>query len=63
MSAIDGVSAESNRPRYFDAELKARVINFQRTRHLLQDGKVGLQTIFHLDNATGAKGSPHLIQD
>ena len=31
--------------------------------HLKPDGKVGTQTIFHLDTATGAKGSPHLKQD
>jgi general secretion pathway protein A len=63
LTAIDGISEETERPQFFDANLKARVINFQRTHHLTQDGKVGVKTIFHLDNATGAKSSPHLKQD
>lgn len=62
MTAIDGIDEQVTRPELFDADLKARVINFQRTRHLKQDGKVGTQTIFHLDNATGAQDSPHLKQ-
>jgi len=63
LSAIDGVNGNSNNPQYFDAELKARVINFQRAHHLTPDGKVGMKTIFHMDTATGASGSPHLKQD
>lgn len=63
LAAIDGINQEVKYPRFFDADLKARVINFQQTHHLTPDGKVGAQTIFHLDNATGAKGSPHLKQD
>ncbi len=63
MTEIDGIDEKVSRPEFFDAELKARVISFQRSRHLKQDGKVGTQTIFHLDNATGAQGSPHLKQD
>ncbi|WP_235557286.1 ExeA family protein [Methyloglobulus morosus] len=63
LAAIDGVNPEVKNRRFFDADLKARVVNFQRTYHLKQDGKVGIQTIFHLDNATGAQGSPHLKQD
>lgn len=63
LTIVDGINQNSKNPLFFDAELKARVINFQRTRQLTPDGKVGSQTIFHLDNATGAKGSPHLKQD
>jgi general secretion pathway protein A len=63
MTVIDGIDEQVKRPELFDVDLKARVINFQRTHHLKQDGKVGTQTIFHLDNATGAQGSPHLKQD
>ncbi len=63
MMKIDGISQEVKYPQYFDAALKARVIAFQKAHHLTQDGKVGMQTIFHLDNATGAQGSPHLKQD
>jgi general secretion pathway protein A len=60
LAIIDGINEETKRPQFFDAALKARVINFQREYHLTPDGKAGMQTIFHLDNATGAKGSPHL---
>jgi general secretion pathway protein A len=63
LTKIDGISAVTKNPQFFDAALKARVINFQRAHHLAQDGKVGMQTIFHLDNATGAQDSPHLKQD
>ena len=63
MMGIDGIAQDSNYPQYFDANLKARVINFQRAHNLTADGIVGTQTIFHLDNATGAQGSPHLKQD
>lgn len=47
---------------YFDDALKSRVIAFQQARHLTADGIVGGQTIIHLDNLTGAKGSPRLSQ-
>jgi general secretion pathway protein A len=63
LKAADGISQEAKYPHYFDVDLKTRVINFQQAHHLKPDGKVGMQTIFHLDNATGAKGSPHLKQD
>ena len=60
MADIDGKSQDSKIPQFFDANLKERVVSFQQAHHLMADGKVGMQTIFHLDNATGAKGSPHL---
>jgi general secretion pathway protein A len=63
LTAVDGINQEIQYPQFFDVSLKARVINFQQAHHLTPDGKVGIQTIFHLDNATGAKGSPHLKQD
>jgi general secretion pathway protein A len=63
LTAVDGVSQETKKPRFFDPDLKERVINFQQAHHLKPDGKVGIQTIVHLDNATGAKGSPRLKQD
>lgn len=63
LADIDGMKPTTNNPNLFDNDLKNRVINFQRTHHLQQDGKVGMQTIFHLDTATGAQGSPHLKQD
>lgn len=60
MASIDGIEQKSNNPNYFDSSLKTRVVAFQRDHKLMQDGKVGMQTIFHLDTATGATGSPHL---
>ena len=63
LSKIGGINLESKNPQHFDAALKARVINFQRAHHLMPDGKVGMKTIFYLDTATGAAGSPHLKQD
>ena len=47
-------------PLFFDDEVKAQVIEFQRQHHLLEDGIVGAQTLIHLDNQTGANHSPHL---
>ena len=38
----------------FDANLKARVIAFQRGHYLSVDGVVGPQTLIHLNNAVGA---------
>jgi general secretion pathway protein A len=63
LKVVDGITEEARNPQYFDADLKARVIKFQQVHNIIPDGKVGIQTIFHLDNATGAKGSPHLKQD
>ena len=57
---IDGINQETRSPSYYDYGLRTRVAQFQRSRNLLADGKVGMQTLFHLDTATGAPGSPHL---
>jgi general secretion pathway protein A len=50
----------SKNPRFFDATLKKRVINFQHQNHLVEDGIAGAQTIIYLDNISGAADSPHL---
>jgi general secretion pathway protein A len=60
MAAIDGITQAGKSPQFFDAALKERIINFQKAHKLIPDGKVGIKTIFHIDNATGAKGSLHL---
>lgn len=57
---VDGLDPVTRNRNYFDGDLKRRVINFQKNMHLTPDGKVGMQTIFHLDVATGAEKSPHL---
>jgi general secretion pathway protein A len=60
LTAIDGIKQEVQYPQFFDPNLKTRVKDFQQAHLLRPDGKVGLLTLFHIDNATGAKGSPHL---
>ena len=60
LSVLDGHKPKAVKPRFFDAELKARVIDFQKSKQLMPDGKAGAQTLFHLDNATGALDWPHL---
>ena len=60
LTRVDGKEEETSNPKFFDEALKARVIKFQKTHHLTADGKVGLQTLFQFDNASGANGSPKL---
>lgn len=61
LTAYDGITPQLNEPRFFDNALKNRVKNFQRQHHLTEDGKVGLQTIFHLDNQSGSTATPRFI--
>lgn len=60
LTEIDGISRQSGDEKFFDAELKTRVIDFQKAKGLTADGKVGMLTFFYLDHAMGAKNSPHL---
>ncbi|MDJ0609134.1 MAG: AAA family ATPase [Kiloniellales bacterium] len=61
LSRVDGMpKVEVVRTR-FDAELRARVMHFQKSRGLEPDGIVGPQTIIHLDNfvpETRVQGEP-----
>jgi general secretion pathway protein A len=63
MQKIDGLNPATDQPNLFDNALKVRVISFQNSQNLSPDGKVGLQTLFRIDNATGAEGSPHLTDE
>ncbi len=63
LNKIDRSEAVARNPKHFDATLKSRVIDFQKSKQLTADGKVGMQTLFHLDTASGAEGSPHLSID
>lgn len=60
LNKIDHSNSLVRNPKHFDAALKSRVINFQKSKQLTADGKVGMQTLFHLDSASGAEDSPHL---
>jgi general secretion pathway protein A len=62
LASIDGLNPKTRYPRFFDAALIHRLREFQKTHDLVQR-RVGAKTIIYLDNATGAKGSPHLTQD
>ena len=51
MDAIEENSETVTRPRYYDKNLKKRVISFQRQNNLKEDGIVGPRTIIHLQNS------------
>jgi general secretion pathway protein A len=61
LAAFDGLNPPVKQPRFFDKALISRIKNFQRAHHLYEDGKVGLQTIFYLDNQSDSKSIPRLI--
>jgi general secretion pathway protein A len=60
MAVFDGLNPPVAVPQKFDQDLKARVINFQHQHRLIEDGVVGAQTLFYLDNLTEAPNKPHL---
>ncbi|MGH8659152.1 MAG: AAA family ATPase [Gammaproteobacteria bacterium] len=55
-----GVAASGD-PSYFDQQLKARVLQFQRERGLKADGIVGPRTMIHLLTEHPAAGTPSLV--
>lgn len=60
LGSVSGVQTKSAQPQLYDEPLKAQVMDFQRRHHLPVDGVVGARTLIHLENGTGAAGSPHL---
>ncbi len=56
MAELAGEPAEPMAEATFDADLKARVMSFQRSHPLSVDGIVGPQTLIHLNNAVGTPG-------
>ena len=52
--------ADSDEASMYDAELVARVVEFQKARGLKADGVVGLQTLMALQAAAPASGIPQL---
>lgn len=51
----------SEDPSYFDQDLKARVLQFQRERGLKSDGIVGPRTMIHLLTEHPAADTPRLV--
>lgn len=60
MALFDGLNPPVAAPQLFDQDLKTRVLKFQHQHHLAEDGAVGVQTLFYLDNPTEAPNKPHL---
>lgn len=60
LAAFDNTSVNAQRPNLFDDTLKSRVINFQRSYRLTEDGVVGPRTIIHLKNTSKAVNFPKL---
>jgi general secretion pathway protein A len=60
MVLFDGLHPAVAAPQLFDQDLKSRVLKFQHRHHLAEDGAVGFQTLFYLDNLTEAPNTPHL---
>ena len=55
LAELDGIASSEAGRATFDAELRSRVVAFQRSRGLKADGIVGPQTIIHLDNSASTK--------
>jgi general secretion pathway protein A len=62
MRLKDGISTVSNRPNYFDADLKTRVIQYQHNHQLTPDGIVGTKTLLHLAEIKGNQNIPRLVE-
>ena len=60
LTSIDGKIEAVAQPRFYDDNLVARVMNFQRQHQLPADGKVGDKTMAHLKNIAHALDFPHL---
>ncbi|MET0852235.1 MAG: AAA family ATPase, partial [Candidatus Rokuibacteriota bacterium] len=60
MDAIDGRSGAARTSDLFDRDLRARVIDFQRSASLVTDGIVGEETLTHLSEAARDPGVPRL---
>ena len=59
---MDGKVSTAPRPNIYDAELKQRVLAFQRSRSLAPDGLVGEETLAELTLASREPGTPSLTR-
>lgn len=60
LDRFDNQQTVTDQPQFFDNELKGRVIAFQKSRHLVQDGVVGPKTLVHLKNTLTEFDFPQL---
>lgn len=61
LSALDGSIVRAEDEELYDAELKQRVIAFQRSRSINPDGIVGRETLTHLSMAAPDPENPVLV--
>ena len=61
LGEIDGAPMEEKNRDVYDAELRSRVIAFQRSRSLVPDGIVGEETLVHLSFASRDAGVPRIV--
>jgi general secretion pathway protein A len=60
LNSVDGKIEAVERPRFYDDNLAARVMNFQHQHQLPEDGKVGDKTMPYLKNIAHTLDFPHL---
>ena len=60
LTHIDGINEVTDKPRFYDDHLVARVKKFQRDHQLPEDGKVGSKTMYYLRNIELTANFPHL---
>ncbi|MDO9270216.1 MAG: AAA family ATPase [Methylobacter sp.] len=60
LSSIDRKAEAVEQPRFYDDQLAARVMDFQRQHQLPEDGKVGDKTMPYLKNIASTLDFPHL---
>ena len=62
LALYDGLGSDSKFPRYFDSDLKARVMRFQQTHDLKPDGIIGEKTLFYLEDIKNNVNTPSLLE-
>jgi general secretion pathway protein A len=60
LAKFDGITTDGNNPKFFDANLKSRIIRFQQSRYLTPDGIVGAKTLLYLDDTSKNTNAPKL---
>jgi len=61
-AVLDGVPGGGRDRQFFDKDLRARVIAFQRSRSLMADGIIGKETLTYLSAAQRDPKVPRLLQ-
>jgi general secretion pathway protein A len=60
LDTIEGKAAGDAEADLYDTELRQRVVNFQKSHSLIQDGSVGAETLVHLTLALHGPTAPSL---